>query len=138
MALSLFNTTVQLHAALGRRPLRALSLYQTTTFGGIAAGSWIWGTTADTHGAEAALLASAVAMLAGAALGLRYGLPELESLNVDPLGRFSEPDLPLDLKPRSGSIVVLIDYEIAEDDIPEFLETMTERRASATARASGR
>ena len=44
---------------------RALSLYQTTTFGGIAAGSWLWGTTADTHGAQAALLASAVAMIMG-------------------------------------------------------------------------
>ena len=52
----------------------------------------------------------------------------MQSLNDDPLNRFSEPDLPLDLKPRSGPIVVLIDYEIAEDDIPEFLETMTERR----------
>ena len=127
MALSLFNTTVQLSTPRWV-VARALSLYQMATFGGIAGGSWIWGTTADTHGAEAALLASAVVMIAGAALGLRYGLPELRSLNVDPLGRFSEPDLPLDLKPRSGPIVVLIDYEIAEGDIPEFLETMTERR----------
>lgn len=127
LALSLFNTTVQLSTPRWV-VARALSLYQTTTFGGIAAGSWIWGATAEAHGAEIALLASAVAMLAGAALGLRYTLPELQSLNVDPLNRFSEPDLPLDLKPRSGPIVVLIDYEIAEEDIPEFLTTMTERR----------
>lgn len=127
MALSLFNTTVQLSTPRWV-VARALSLYQTTTFGGIAAGSWIWGTTADTHGAATALLASAVVMIAGAAIGLRYALPELQSLNVDPLNRFSEPDLPLDLKPRSGPIVILIDYEIAEDDIPEFLEAMTERR----------
>ena len=127
LALSLFNTTVQLSTPRWV-VARALSLYQTTTFGGIAAGSWIWGATADTHGAATALLASAVTMIAGAALGLRYKLPELESLNVDPLGRFSEPDLPLDLKPRSGPIVILIDYEIDEKDIPEFLETMTERR----------
>lgn len=127
LALSLFNTTVQLSTPRWV-VARALSLYQTTTFGGIAAGSWIWGSTADTHGAEAALLASAVAMIAGAAIGLRFALPELQSLNVDPLNRFSEPDLPLDLKPRSGPIVILIDYEIAEEDIPQFLEAMTERR----------
>lgn len=127
LALSLFNTTVQLSTPRWV-VARALSLYQTTTFGGIAAGSWIWGATADTHGAQTALIASAVTMIAGAALGLRFSLPELESLNVDPLGRFSEPDLPLDLKPRSGPIVILIDYEIDEADIPEFLETMTERR----------
>jgi hypothetical protein len=67
-------------------------------------------------------------MLAGGALGLRYGLPQFESLNLDPLNRFSEPHLPLDLKPRSGPIVILIDYEIAEEDIPAFLTAMTERR----------
>ncbi len=127
LALSLFNTTVQLSTPRWV-VARALSLYQTTTFGGIAAGSWIWGATADTHGAQTALIASAVTMIAGAALGLRFSLPELESLNVDLLNRFSEPELPLDLKPRSGPIVILIDYEIDEADIPEFLETMTERR----------
>ena len=41
LALSLFNVTVQLSTprwVVGR----ALSLYQTTTFGGIAGGSWVW------------------------------------------------------------------------------------------------
>jgi len=127
MALSLFNTTVQLSTPRWV-VARTLSLYQTAVFGGIAAGSWLWGTTAEAHGAETALLASAVAMVAGAALGLRFALPGLDSLDLAPLNRFSEPDLPLDLKPRSGPIVILIDYEIAEADIPDFLEAMTERR----------
>ncbi|MDX3928296.1 MAG: MFS transporter [Shinella sp.] len=127
LALSLFNTTVQLSTprwVVGR----ALSLYQTTTFGGIAAGSWIWGTAADEFGAVSSLLGSAAVMLLGAAIGLRLPLPEFRTLNLDPLNRFSEPLLQLDLKPRSGPIVVLIDYEIDEADIPEFLTAMTERR----------
>lgn len=127
LALSLFNTTVQLSTprwVVGR----ALSIYQATTFGGIAAGSWLWGTTADLHGAANALLIAAAVMVSGAAIGLYFDLPEFKSLNLDPLNRFSEPDLPLDLKPRSGPIVVLIDYTIGEDDIPEFLTVMTERR----------
>lgn len=127
LALSLFNTTVQLSAprwVVGR----ALSLYQTMTFGGIAGGSWLWGTTAELHGATNALFVSCLLMLAGAAVGLRLPLPEFKSLNLDPLNRFNEPLLELDLKPRSGPIVIMIDYEIDDADIPEFLETMAERR----------
>ncbi|MGH6806568.1 MAG: MFS transporter, partial [Ensifer adhaerens] len=127
LALSLFNTTVQLSAprwVVGR----ALSLYQTMTFGGIAGGSWLWGTTAELYGATNALIVSCLLMLAGAAIGLRLPLPEFKSLNLDPLNRFNEPLLELDLKPRSGPIVIMIDYEIDDADIPEFLETMAERR----------
>lgn len=127
LALSLFNTTVQLSTprwVVGR----ALSLYQTTTFGGIAAGSWLWGQAAETYGPANALMASAVVMVIGAAIGLRLPLPEFQSLNLDPLNRFSEPMLKLDLKPRSGPIVVMIDYDIGDDDVPEFLTAMAERR----------
>ncbi|WP_324762697.1 MFS transporter [Sinorhizobium meliloti] len=127
LALSLFNTTVQLSTprwVVGR----ALSLYQTMTFGGIAGGSWLWGVTAEQYGAANALIGSCLLMLAGAAIGLRFALPEFKSLNLDPLNRFNEPLLELDLKPRSGPIVVMIDYEIADEDIPEFLKTMAERR----------
>ncbi|OBZ97253.1 ABC transporter permease [Pararhizobium polonicum] len=127
LALSLFNTTVQLSTprwVVGR----ALSLYQTTTFGGIAAGSWMWGQLAENYGPANALIASALLMIVGAAIGLRLPLPEFQSLNLDPLNRFSEPLLKLDLKPRSGPIVVMIDYEIADEDVPEFLTAMAERR----------
>lgn len=55
-------------------------------------------------------------------------MPEFQSLNLDPLNRFSEPLLKLDLKPRSGPIVVMIDYDIADDDVPDFLTAMAERR----------
>ncbi len=127
LALSLFNTTVQLSTprwVVGR----ALSLYQTTTFGGIAAGSWMWGQAAEAYGPANALIASAALMVVGAVLGLRLPLPEFQSLNLDPLNRFSEPLLKLDLKPRSGPIVVMIDYDIADGDVPDFLTAMAERR----------
>ncbi|WP_377291600.1 MFS transporter [Rhizobium sp. SG2393] len=126
-ALSLFNTTVQLSTprwVVGR----ALSIYQATTFGGMAAGSWLWGEIADAQDVSTSLIVAAFAMIAGAALGLRYALPEFKALNLDPLNQFAEPNLPLDLKSRSGPIVVMIDYEIAEQDIPDFLDAMTERR----------
>ncbi|MBZ9813754.1 MFS transporter [Mesorhizobium sp. CA7] len=126
IALSHFNVTVQMSTprwVVGR----VLSIYQTATFGGIALGSWIWGVVADAHGAETALTAAAVAMLAGGALGFVLPLPRQTVLNLDPLNRFKEPMLALDLKPRSGPIAIMIEYIIREEDVPEFLATMAER-----------
>lgn len=127
LALSLFNTIVQLSTprwVVGR----ALSLYQTVTFGGIAGGSWLWGLLADRYGVANALLLSAVAMLFGVAMGFRFSMPAFASLNLDPLNRFTAPALSLDITPRSGPIVVQVRYEIADEDLPEFLKLMGERR----------
>ncbi|MBZ9708996.1 MFS transporter [Mesorhizobium sp. ESP7-2] len=126
IALSHFNVTVQM--ATPRWVVgRVLSVYQTATFGGIALGSWIWGVVADAHGAETALIAAAIAMLAGGALGLVLPLPQQQVLNLDPLNRFKEPHLALDLKPRSGPIAIMIEYVIRHEDEAEFLATMAER-----------
>lgn len=127
LALSLFNVTVQLSTprwVVGR----ALALYQTATFGGMAAGSWLWGALADTFGVPNALLVSAAVLLFGALIGLLLPQPEFESLNLDPLNRFSEPQLRLDLRSRSGPIMIMVDYKIAQDDVPAFLAAMTLRR----------
>lgn len=126
-ALSLFNVTVQLSTprwVVGR----ALSLYQTATFGGMAAGSWIWGATADAVGPDMALLASGGVLVASALVGLRYALPQFGDLNLDPLDRFREPELRLDLKARSGPIMIMVDYTIAQENIPAFLAAMSARR----------
>jgi len=127
IALSLFNVTVQLSTprwVVGR----ALAMYQTATFGGMTAGSWAWGALADWHGAGFALAASCTALLVGAAVGLRYGLPEFGALNLDPLNKFHEPELQLQLSPRSGPIMVMVDYDIAQPDVPAFLTLMAARR----------
>lgn len=126
IALSHFNVTVQM--ATPRWVVgRVLSVYQTATFGGIALGSWIWGVVADAHGAETALIAAAITMLAGGAIGLVLPLPQQQVLNLDPLNRFKEPHLALDLKPRSGPIAIMIEYIIRHEDEAEFLLTMAER-----------
>jgi MFS family permease len=127
LALSLFNVTVQLSTprwVVGR----ALALYQTAVFGGMAAGSWIWGATADAYGVRFALLCAGAAMLVSVLVGLKMRLPGFGTLDLDPLDPFVEPSLRLDLKARSGPIMLMIDYTISQDDIPAFLEAMTARR----------
>lgn len=127
LALSLFNVTVQLSAprwVLGR----ALALYQTAAFGGMAVGSWLWGAVAEAHGLPQALLAAALAMLAGGLVGLWLPLPDRTDLNLDPLNRFVEPKLSIDIKPRSGPILVEVEYLIPESNAAAFLEAMADRQ----------
>ena len=127
IALSMFNVTIQLSTprwVVGR----ALALYQTGTFGGMAAGSWIAGLLAEAHGVDTALLVAAGGMCAGAAIGFVQPLPAFGVLNLDPLDRFREPPLRLDLTQRSGPIMVMVDYVIAQKDVPAFLSAMALRR----------
>lgn len=127
LALAMFNVTVQLSTprwVLGR----ALALYQTATFGGMALGSWIWGVIAEQYDVRIALLTAAVLMLAGAAVGIRFALPDKLPDNLDPLNRWKAPALALDLRGRSGPVAILIEYTIREADTHAFLDAMTERR----------
>ncbi len=127
LALSMFNVTVQLSTprwVVGR----ALALYQTGTFGGMAAGSLIWGQIAEHFGPSPALLSAAALLLIGAIMGLKLPLPEFAGLNLDPLNRFKEPTTRFDLTYRSGPVMVMVDYEIAQEDVPEFLAAMSQRR----------
>jgi MFS family permease len=127
LTLSTFNATVQLSAprwVVGR----ALALYQMATFGGMAGGSWAWGWLTLHYGTEQALLAAAGALVAGAALGLRSPLPPLTALNLDPLSRWREPQIAIDIEPRSGPIIVTVEYMIRDEDVFAFLGAMSERR----------
>src|SRR5882724_4027803 len=127
LTLSTFNATVQLSAprwVVGR----ALALYQMATFGGMAGGSWTWGWLTPHFGTEQALLAAACTLVVGAGLGLRFPLPPLAALNLDPLSRWREPQIAVDIEPRSGPITVTVEYLIRDEDVYEFLGAMSERR----------
>jgi MFS family permease len=126
LALSSFNASVQLSAprwVVGR----ALALYQMATFGGMTLGSWLWGLVADHGGTGVALYASAGALVAGACLGFAFRMPDTIEMNLDPRG-WDEPMIALDIRPRSGPIVVTIQYVIRPEDVLEFLNAMASRR----------
>ncbi|MFD1880245.1 MFS transporter [Paracoccus pacificus] len=127
LALSLFNVSVQLSTPRWV-VARALALYQTATFGGMAAGSWIWGSIASAHGLDQALLTSAGVLIAGAVIGFFFRVPEFGNRNLDPANAFREPPLRLDLRGRSGPIMIMVDYKIDQADVPTFLELMARRR----------
>jgi MFS family permease len=127
MALSLFNVTVQLSTprwVVGR----ALALYQTGVFGGMAGGSWAWGAIAENFGADSAMFVAGILLVLGALVGFILPLPDSADLDLNPLNTFKEPPLRLDLKQRSGPIMIMVDYEIAQQDVTEFLAVMSTRR----------
>ncbi len=127
IALSLFNTIVQLSTprwVVGR----ALSFYQTSAFGGMATGSWLWGTIAESSGISTAFFIAALTMATGVIIGLFLPMPAFASLDLGPLNRFQIPPLELNIVPRSGPVVVQVNYDIADKDLEEFLLLMTERR----------
>lgn len=127
LALSLFNVSTQL--ATPRWVVgRALAIYQTATFGGMALGSWLWGQTSEWWGTEVALLLAAAVLVLGALMGRLWRMPDFSEVNLDPANRFHEPALRLDLRARSGPLMIMIDYDIAPENTLPFLALMAERR----------
>jgi hypothetical protein len=96
------------------------------TFGGLAIGAWFWGVVAEAHGVREALLLAACATFLCALTGRWLPLAQAEKLNLDPAGRWQAPAAaPID--PRTGPVVVTVEYRIHQDDVLEFLGAMAER-----------
>ena len=106
-----------------------MSLYQMATFGGMALGSWLWGSVAEGYGPAEALLASAALMLVGAAIGLFLPAagPCRRSTSTRSTAGASRTWRSI-CKPRCGPIVIAIEYVIREEDLHDFLDAMAERR----------
>ena len=125
--LSLVNALVQMSSSrwvVGRM----IALYMSGIFGAMTIGSWVWGLVSEAYGTPAALWAAAAVMALGGIRGLWAPLPDFAGTRLDPVCRFSEPALALDLDLGSGPIGILVEYEIAEGDVVEFLAAMQERR----------
>lgn len=127
LALSTFNVAVQMSSPRWV-VARALSLYQMSTFAGIALGSWLWGLVTHIDGVMVALLIAAGALLLSTLLGFWRALAETAELNMEPLRRWQAPETQVPVEPRTGPVIITIQYVIAEADIIEFLRAMDERR----------
>ncbi|MEO5812343.1 MAG: MFS transporter [Rhodanobacter sp.] len=127
LALATFNVAVQMSAPRWV-VARALSIYQMAAFGGLAAGSWLWGEVTASGGITLALLAASVVMLACAALGRWLPVAQTKELNLDLLRLWKEPSTVVPVDARTGPVVITISYVIREADVVEFLGAMVERR----------
>jgi predicted MFS family arabinose efflux permease len=129
LSLSTFNVSVQLSAPRWV-VARALALYQMAAFGGLAAGSWLWGELAADLNISASLYISASVVLIGVGLGRWVPLSQAGELNLDPLRTqiWNAPTTAVPVDERTGPVVITVEYIIDEPDIEEFLGRMAERR----------
>ena len=110
-SVTVFNVGVQL-AAPRWVAGRALAAYQAAISGGIALGSWVWGSTASVIGVEETLLISGAALLVSPLLGWWMRMPTASGPNELSLDVLADPEVRLSLTPRSGPIVVEIEYRV--------------------------
>jgi len=110
-SVTVFNVGVQL-AAPRWVAGRALAAYQAAISGGIALGSWAWGSIANVVGVEGALLISGATLFASPVLGLWIRMPTVSGPNELSLDVLADPEMRLSLTPRSGPIVIEIEYRV--------------------------
>lgn len=127
LALSTFNVSVQMSAPRWV-VARAVALYQMVAFGGMAGGAWLFGWIAEHQGVVISLYVAAGVQFLAAILGLWRPLPQIGDDNLDPRGDWQEPDTAVPVEPRSGPIIVTIEYRIPAGSVVPFLTAMSERR----------
>lgn len=129
LAVALFNIGVQLSAPRWVAG-RSLAAFQAGIAGGIAIGSWLWGTLTDHVGVEIALLTSAGAMFLSPLLGFWLRMPPIGARNEQPTELLADPEVKLSLTGRSGPLVVEIEYRVAMDNARAFHNVMQEVQLS--------
>ncbi|MBM7059475.1 MFS transporter [Pseudomonas sp. UL073] len=122
-ALASYNSAVQILVPDWVKA-RALALYQTALYGGLAVGSFLWGHLAETMGVKGALLAAGCLMLASAILLYNSRLPELDASNIAhaPATRPGEPTFVFN--PERGAVLVTIEYRIPAERTREFVKAV--------------
>jgi hypothetical protein len=123
LALSTFNISIQL--AVPRWVVgRAVAIYQTLAFGGMALGSWLWGLVAE-HGSLTFALALAGGLLLASLLLIRaFPVPAAHNENLDPQNPDYIPTVHEAVPYRAGPVVVVIEYRVDPREAAAFADAM--------------
>jgi MFS family permease len=103
---------------------RLLAAYQSSVTGGVAIGSWLWGEVAQQHGISTAMYVSGGLMVLSPLIGLRYRIPDPSTPVDEALVAIADPEVSLALTPRSGPIIVEIEYRIGPHQARQFYHVM--------------
>ena len=119
-ALSTLNVTVQISTPPWVQA-RALGTYQMIFWGGVAAGSALWGFVAEHISTPVALLAASVTALASIPLAHRFHLLEETPPDLGPyaLNR-AAPQVVIEPHHDDGPVLVTIEYQILPEDYSAF------------------
>ena len=126
--MSTYNTATQTSVPPWVRA-RATAMHTVCALGSFAIGSAFWGAMSDVIGLSPALLIAAVAMAAGLLLARPFPLrmSELDEVTQAPLSAdlfvAHHPD------PEAGPVAVEIGYRVLPEQVPAFLEAVSQLRA---------
>jgi MFS family permease len=126
LSISTFNITVQLASprwVVGR----AMSLMQMSLFGGMAAGSWVWGHVAEWTDLPTALMIAGAAMVGSVLLGLHFRLAQSEKADLAPARAGVKLDVEVPPGLEAAAVVVAVEYNVAPEDWTAFVEAMREK-----------
>lgn len=123
MSMALFNISIQTGAPRWVSG-RAVAGFRSSNSAGLALGSWGWGVLAVYIGIDGALLVAAAAMLVSPLAALVLRMPEVESASEDIARTVADPEVRLALTPRSGPVVVEIEYRIEQSSARVFHDIM--------------
>jgi hypothetical protein len=75
-------------------------------------------------GLSATLMVAAALLAAGVALALRWRLDPIEGLDLRPRRDWAQPVMTEDMEPRTGPVLVTLEYHVRPEQQPEFLELL--------------
>ncbi len=107
---------------------RVLAVYLLTLNGGLAVGSVIWGSMANTLGIQITLSLASLALGATILSKKRYNTALLDDLDFTPSGDHWSlpPDLSIDLPQSDNQVLITIDYKIDPKLSNEFEKSVIE------------
>ena len=124
-----FNVAVQLSAPRWVTA-RALACYGSALTGGLAIGAWLWGSVAAALGTGDAMMLSGVAMVLTALLGFIFPLARSLPDGLEQSLLSHQPQVGLALTPRSGPVVIEIDYRVDTDKARDFYTAIQQLRSA--------
>ena len=126
-AVSTYNAAVQLLVPDWVKA-RALALYQTSLYGGLALGSFLWGHMASTMAVQGALLCAGILMIICAAILYQSKLPSLDANDMLHVSSPANVAPAISFDPKHGSVMVTIEYNIPEERTHDFIRAMRRQR----------
>jgi MFS family permease len=107
---------------------RGLALFWVVFMGGMAAGSALWGQTANMIGIPAALTFAALGAVIGVVITLRFRIGLHDTADLSPSLYFPTPTIVEDMKRDRGPVMVTVEYLIDPAQLREFKKVMYQLR----------
>ena len=109
---------------------RTLAGFQTAMATGVALGGWGWGVLANLQGVDRALLASAATLVGSSLLSRWIRVPVIGTGISGSADELTDPEMRMPLTPRSGPIVIEIEYRVDPSKARLFYAVMQQVRSS--------